>query len=636
MGRKKAFIDKKTAHRFVLMHRSQQDPLYHAEGGSKLVLHPADAATARALHKLGLGDSVVAGPAPADKKEVRDAGTLMSELREVDEMGFPIDGYDYRRHLSSIQGGGTFVGASGKLFSSSDVAVRAPPRSVRFADADADAGAGVAAREEEEEEEVAAEEESGDELSRPAPKGSESKPEKKGALALPAAVFASDKEYSRMLEAITLDPRRMDLDMRVLLGEEEPDEALRQELDGCVDTLEDDFMQQLMTAEAEGEGAGKESASAAGFDFDAHVARLMAKAAREDEAAAQWAAMGGVDDGDEDADEGEMERALDEIAASRPVREVDSYFDRMLEEYGDDEIGELEHAAFDERVGGQVEADASHVQDALQEFAQEDQMQYARWKEIGDVDARRFVLTHKKKVEAAKEAKAALAGACAPAPPAGAAAQDPPSSEARDATGAAPASSTGESREAAEGDETESDLDNDEDYDKMVRHFGYENKPKAAFDAETIVSTYSVLDNHPALISVPGRRSRKAAAKAASVAGGSVAGDTKADAQDQLEAEKGQEEEGEEEDEDEDELDDPDGPREAQAFGDTSVPRDRNETPEEKRARKQLLKEGKRMRRAEKKSTKQLFKQERTAQSKHVDALRKAAAPPDGVTAYRF
>jgi protein LTV1 len=625
MGRKKAFIDKKTAHRFVLMHRSQQDPLYHAEGGSKLVLHPADAATARALHKLGLGDNVVAGPGAADKKEVRDAGTLMSELREVDEMGFPIDGYDYRRHLSSIQGGGTFVGASGKLFSSSDVAVRAPPRSVHFADADADAGAGVAARQEE----AAAEEESGDELSRPAPKGAESKPEKKGALALPAAVFASDKEYSRMLEAITLDPRRMDLDMRVLLGEEEPDEALRQELDGCVDTLDDDFMQQLMTAEAEGEGAGKESASAAGFDFDAHVARLMSKAAREDEAAAQWAAMGGVDDGDEEVDEGEMERALDEIAASRPVREVDSYFDRMLEEYGDDEIGELEHAAFDERVGGQVEADASHVQDALQEFAQEDQAQYARWKEIGDVDARRFVLTQRKKLEASKEAKAALAGACAPTPPTGAVAQDAPLSEARGATGA---SSTGEPREAAEEDETESDLDNDEDYDKMVRHFGYENQPKAAFDAETIVSTYSVLDNHPALISVPGRRSRKAAAKAASVAGGSVAGDTKTDAQDQLEAASG--EEGEEEDEDE--LDDPDGPREAQAFGDTSVPRDRNETPEEKRARKQLLKEGKRMRRAEKKSTKLLFKQERTTQSKHVDALRKAAAPPDGVTAYRF
>ncbi len=444
-----------------------------------------------------------------------------------------------------------------------------------------------------------------------------------------------------MLEAITLDPRRMDQDMRVLLGEEEPDEALREELDGCVDTLDDDFMQQLMTAEAEGEGVGgadKESASAAGFDFDAHVARLMAKAAREDEAATQWAAMGGFDDGgDGEADEGEMERALDEIAASRPVREVDTFFDRMLEEYGDDDIGELEHAAFDERVGGQVEADASHVQDALHEFAQEDQLQYARWKEIGDVDARRFVLTQRKKVEAAKVAKAGEAAP--PAPPAGAAAQDAhaPFGEAAAAAGA---SSKDERRGAGEEDETESDLDNDEDYDKMVRHFGYENKPKAAFDAETIVSTYSVLDNHPALISVPGRRSRKAAAKAASVAGGSVAGDTKAEAETnlaQVEADKREAgEAGEEEEEEEDELDNPDGPREAQAFGDTSVPRPRNETPEEKRARKQQLKEDKRMRRAEKKSTKLLFKEERAAQSNHVNALRKAAAPPDGVTAYRF
>jgi len=76
-------FDKKNAHRFNLIHRSQQDPLYHAEGGNQVVLHPSDHRTAQNVHRLPFS------------KALGVENYVIKEIREVDEMGLPLDGYDY-------------------------------------------------------------------------------------------------------------------------------------------------------------------------------------------------------------------------------------------------------------------------------------------------------------------------------------------------------------------------------------------------------------------------------------------------------------------------------------------------------------------------------------------------------------
>jgi len=522
MGRKrKQFIDKKTAHRFTLMHRSQQDPVYHMEDGSKMVLHPADQKTATALKKLGMGNLIAGeGPLPGgslsgDEGASEGAGR---ELREVDELGLPVDGYDYNKHLAPIDGGGMFVSKSGEVKSSKDVVFTAN-------------GAKEAAS---------------------------SKEASSKEFSLPDGVLASDREYDRMLDAITLRPERMDRELRVLLEEDDDTaSAVGEEFDGCVNTLEDDFMTQLMAAEAEG---GDDD----GFDFDEHVKRLMAEAELEDAENEEF-------DSEEEFD---FEDVLHTVSSTRPKREIDEHFERVLAEYDDDEIGELEPAIHDERVGGVLDENAEHMKILVGEFLAAKKEDEDRPKEIGATAANR-------------EARTFAAG------------------------GAAGKAEAAPSEEAGQdGDDGAADAEEEDDFDEdeMLSRFGYENRPKPKWDCETIVSTYSTLDNHPTLLVAEGGRRRK---------------------------KKGR---GRLKDGDDDESDGDRSLEDGMTMMsiNTGIARDRKETSEEKKLRKRMVKEQHRMRRLEKKSTKELFKEETMKNRKHALALKAAAAPPEGVSTFRF
>jgi len=109
-------------------------------------------------------------------------------------------------------------------------------------------------------------------------------------------------------------------------------------------------------------------------------------------------------------------------------------------------------------------------------------------------------------------------------------------------------------------------------------------KNKAQWDCESVVSTYSNLDNHPAIISEPENRIRLNKRGFPAI-----------------------EPKSEEEEEDDDE--------EKQNLG---VARQKNETSEEKKQRKKATKEERRVKREKKKELKVAYREETTKQRTHV------------------
>lgn len=600
MGRKRQFINKRDAHKFVLMHRSQQDPEYYREGGSKFVLHPADAATARALHKLGLGDDLVSSggmSGGADADAAHNSSNLRNgELREVDELGLPIDGYNYHKHLAAIDGSGTFVSASGSVLPSRAVApadlagaASAGKKSVKFAD------------------EV---EEDGDTESLAT---GASTAANKAKLTLPRDMFASDREYDRMLEAITLNPNSLDPEMKRLLelgfdeevatddGEDDDDEEY-------VGTLEDDFMQQLLQAEAD---APEEDV----FDFDAHMARLMAQAEAEDGYADD------DDDDDDDFDEEDLKELMAQASGSRQLRDIDLHFEAVLaRDYDDDEIGELDHRAYDERVAGTVELSAAHVQHLVETYLKEKRADKERGHEIGANEENIALKESNKRLVSEGDDGAK---------------QSATLDEEVDDTPKLDSFGNGELADTI-------DYAPDVTKDEILHHFGYDDRPQAKWDCETIVSTYSVLDNHPTLIPVESRRKRKNA-KAKSVATMKVQEEVDEDHEEVDEALETAAADFEHDqapppaDEDVD-LDGFVGLSAGLALPTDDVPleRTKEESVDEKRARKKLVKMQQRLRRQEKKTTKDMFKQEKKRQQNAAQKLKQAAAPPPGATVLHF
>ena len=237
------------------------------------------------------------------RKEVKGA----REVREVDEDGFRLDGYDYQKHMAEM-GSGTFVASSGEV--------------------DRDGGHFFR-------------------------------------VSLPAAALASETMEDRLLESVTLDPNLMEMDTKLAL-EEAADDAVAAEPE--IGLMDDDFMDQLLTAEAG-------SVAEPGFDFEAHVARLMAAAEgggddsdgemEDDEAAmaryeARKARRGGagLDDDEEEASLVASLMGMG-VADVRPARNVDEHLEAVMADYDDDELGELEEAEYDCRVGGISELDST-------------------------------------------------------------------------------------------------------------------------------------------------------------------------------------------------------------------------------------------------------------------------------------
>lgn len=614
MGRKKkSFIDKKKAHRFSLVHRSQTDPLYHDEEfGSKVVLHPQNARTARAVKFMGINyplDSVedpeVEGGSEngslAGQSVVSVVDTVVSvstvgsrvfkEVREVDELGLPIDGYDYNRHVTCVDRETLGNGDNLPRDSSRDPAIGRPLATVK----------------EEEEEEI---DDGVEYFEWKNQNNADLEAAKKlSQFSLPQRMFASEVHHDRMFEAITLNPQHMDKETRALLEEEDigssdDDEGI---LEG-VGTLEDNFMEQLLEAEEEHtecEIQQSEKRDSAEFNFEAHMSRIIAEAEENDQEL-----EGCLSDADSYTDQ-----VLDRIASERTETDIDRHLDYILEsEYNFDEVGELESSKYDSRVGGDIEPSHEHMQQIIADFYE--------------------TKSNAKKAAGANEEnrefrESQLAWAMSKLKIVQANTTKSKSHSDSDQTDEASKCKDGDNLDASafkeeDDDDAQSTISVDVSPEEVLMQLGYEDKVKERWDAETIVSTYSVLDNHPSKIHVPGKQKRKLL-KSATARGGKEM--TKAVDHCSIDTNtddanvSGYEEAGN---------------RIATSALTEIITRDRLEDSDEKRARKQLVKNQQRLRRQQKKDTKMLFKNERTVQKRKDMSLRNAAAPLSGTSTFKL
>lgn len=248
----------------------------------------------------------------------------------------------------------------------------------------------------------------------------------------------------------------------------------------------------------------------------------------------------------------------------RPQRDIDKHFDALLEaQYGDDDIGELVEPEEDPSLAGELEASSSQVVQTLSEH----------------LDTIR--------IESGKENIVMQGDLAIPV--------------------------AQRSSIVATAEVEESKAEKPFDMEEVLSQSGYSTKPKPKWDCQTILSTLSTVDNHPALIPNP-KRNRSKASKA-------------------QQQRKGELEQVAEEEEDhlpgvEDESFMP--------KVDTSVGRSKQETAEEKRMRKRMVKEQKRLRRQQKKETTEAFKQEKLRQIAVSQKLKHAAAPPEGVSSFKM
>ncbi|KAK4518256.1 uncharacterized protein ATC70_001608 [Mucor velutinosus] len=137
-------------------------------------------------------------------------------------------------------------------------------------------------------------------------------------------------------------------------------------------------------------------------------------------------------------------------------------------------------------------------------------------------------------------------------------------------------------------------------------------RQRETWDVQSVISTYSNLENHPSLINDKGPSKR---IRIDPKTGMPVLVEVeRKQKKKQQQVESDAEEEGEEEDDEEDQV----------PLENKGEPRSKAETKEEKRARKQAIKEAKKNRREEKKSTKSAFKTEENRQKKILQQKRQA------------
>lgn len=123
MGGKKKFIDKKNSVTFHLMARDSTDPVY-TESDRVFVRVDNNPLSADSI----FADSPDDPDAEFDTEYAQDSGILSDEVRkEILELGFPDDGYNYLTHLREIKnsGGGSnfFTNPKFKLEHVNDVKV---------------------------------------------------------------------------------------------------------------------------------------------------------------------------------------------------------------------------------------------------------------------------------------------------------------------------------------------------------------------------------------------------------------------------------------------------------------------------------------------------------------------------------
>ncbi|TDH74240.1 hypothetical protein CCR75_006694 [Bremia lactucae] len=290
-GRKKQFIDKKTAQHYHVVHRSQRDPKANDPDASKFVLLSSSQHVE--LHsepddedsELDSDDdmpSLIDTPAKTSNKlkvklrksdfpvrKVCFGGVEAEDL--VDENGLPRDGYNYSQHMKEM--------GQGKFYSATS----------RF-------DAGEEARS----------------LSRK--------------VDLPEGALPSIDEQDRMLDAITLTTNVMDEDLREALVNDE-----------AFEELDDNFVIQAAEENVDQEDVDD-------FDYEAHIAKLM-------DAASGVRPMhrGNITDSEDSEDDDNDIRASKQDSVGMAIdrdeaqQALDELFEKTLaEEYDDELLGELE------------------------------------------------------------------------------------------------------------------------------------------------------------------------------------------------------------------------------------------------------------------------------------------------------
>ncbi|GMF49317.1 unnamed protein product [Phytophthora fragariaefolia] len=383
---------------------------------------------------------------------------------------------------------------------------------------------------------------------------------------LPEDALPSAEEQDRLLDAITLTTDVMDDDLREALVNDE-----------AFEKLDDNFVVQAAEENADG--------GADDFDYDAHIAKLM-------EAASGITPLcrGNITDSEDDEfsedeeefsdGEGEHEGVETPEDRDEAQRALDELFEKTLvEEYDDDQLGELEED--DPETRGKEVLDGELLAAVVEDYAFMQQ-------ELADAEGKLGnplrAGNHLKQVLEECEAE----------------------------------------RHAYEYDENADTEDEEEPEDSVARAEREEKELQELFernqylqreereqwDCETIVSTYSTLDNHPTVLREEGptRRKKKKQPVIPSLAEGvdirkqkvtlsRKTGmplgvfETEAPVKSKPKAAKHTEQQPE------------------------TGRRQKGETKEEKRARKAAVKMEKMARRAEKKETKLAFKEEEARQS---------------------
>ena len=549
------------------MHRSQLDPLYDEEGASKMVLHPVDDFTVESEFYQRMRAEQEA------KVELKKTATDV--LSAVDEYGIPKDGYNYKQHLRT-SGGGVFVLPDGTTTTVAEPVVSAPLETL-----------------------------------------AEDQPE-------------------RMFEAITLTTDGMPEDIRQALDSDYDEEFYDEEEDGAApegriigefEELQMDFIQV----------ASVESEEPVGFDFDAHIARLMRRADgifSDDEDGGE---SGGKSndrkqddrheeqyDEDEDGEEFDLEAlglseadfggpvpdrriaaaAQEEFTSLMPApnttrdrRDLDDQFDVLWErEYGDQLIGDLDEelCANEDGLAEQMDGlklDGATVDTLMEEFLQEEEERTMPL----------ILQQHEPRAERSGETKNDRMTALM--------------------------------YEEDENDETSSQIAHaikpdtgertDQGWSREDRFLP--KRLRQTWDVESVISTYSNVDNHPTVVGANYRRSQ-------TVVGGKKQNQKNPGAPNTSgkkmlpigslgRYDDDSSEEEEEEDYDDDEYDDEGDSKEYDAVPvNKGVKRPKKETSAQKKARKRALKEERRLRRQIKKQTKQVFKEETKKQLKNMRA----------------
>ena len=220
-------------------------------GRKKKFIDKKAATTYNVVHRSQQDGAFGLEDRPSERVLLAQAPVNAARRARVTRAGFADDGYDYERHLRA-GGGGVFVGADGSVSK---------------------------------------------------------------AAALPPEALPGEQELERAVEAVTLDDRLMDADVRDALF----DDAA---FEDCEELLDDFVIDASRPAADEPEE----------FDFDAHVARLIAAAE-------------GAGDEDEDEDDASFDAAPPRAHAAD-----DAAFDAALADWSsdDDEDDEEEESSDDE------------------------------------------------------------------------------------------------------------------------------------------------------------------------------------------------------------------------------------------------------------------------------------------------